>query len=132
MSTLPDKYPHLLSFLKDRVRAAKRHAVLSVNKELLSVYWLIGKTIEEQKKIDGWGSKVIEQLSKDLFFEFPDMKGFSSRNLKYMRKFAATYPIVQPLVAQLQEDDFQTIGFTQPVVAQIPRTHHSFINHWKK
>ena len=68
MSTLPDKYPHLLSFLKDRVRAAKRHAVLSVNKELLSVYWLIGKTIEEQKKIDGWGSKVIEQLSKDLFF----------------------------------------------------------------
>ena len=127
MSTLPDKYPHLLSFLKDRVRAAKRHAVLSVNKELLSVYWLIGKTIEEQKKIDGWGSKVIEQLSKDLSSEFPDMKGFSSRNLNYMRKFATTYQIVQPLVAQLQEDDFQAIEFMQPVVAQIPWTHHIII-----
>ena len=127
MSTLPDKYPHLLSFLKDRVRAAKQRAILSVNKELLSIYWLIGKTIEEQQKIDGWGSKVIEQLSKDLSSEFPDMKGFSSRNLKYMRKFATTYPIVQPLVAQLQEDNFQTLEFMQPVVAQIPWTHHTII-----
>lgn len=127
MSTLPDKYPHLLSFLKDRVRAAKQRAILSVNKELLSVYWLIGKAIEEQQKIDGWGSKVIEQLSKDLSSEFPDMKGFSSRNLKYMRKFATTYQIVQPVVAQLQEDDFQAIEFVQPTVAQIPWTHHIII-----
>ena len=127
MSTLPDKYPHLLSFLKDRVRAAKRHAVLSVNKELLSVYWLIGKTIEEQKKIDGWGSKVIEQLSKDLSSEFPDMKGFSSRNLLYMRQFAEAYTITQPVVAQLQTDDFQAIEFAQPLVAQIPWTHHTVI-----
>ncbi|MDD6357689.1 MAG: PDDEXK nuclease domain-containing protein [Bacteroidales bacterium] len=127
MSTLPDKYPHLLSFLKDRVRAAKRHAVLSVNKELLSVYWLIGKTIEEQQKLEGWGSKVIEQLSKDLSSEFPDMKGFSSRNLLYMRQFAEAYTITQPVVAQLQTDDFQSIEFAQPLVAQIPWTHHTVI-----
>lgn len=127
MSTLPDKYPQLLSFLKGKVRSAKQRAILSVNKELISIYWLIGKTIEEQQKIEGWGSKVIEQLSKDLTSEFPDMKGFSPRNLKYMRKFAATYQIVQPLVAQLQEDDYQKIEFVQPLVAQIQWTHHTII-----
>lgn len=127
MSTLPDKYPHLLSFLKERVRAAKQRAILSVNKELISVYWLIGKAIEEQQKIEGWGSKVIEQLSKDLSSEFPDMKGFSSRNLLYMRQFAEAYAITQPVAAQLHVGDFQTIEFAQPVVAQIPWTHHTVI-----
>lgn len=132
MSTLPDKYPQLLSFLKGKVRLAKQQAALSVNREMLSVYWLIGKTIGEQQKSEGWGSKVIDQLSKDLSSEFPDMKGFSPRNLLYMRQFAEAYTITQPLVVNLQSGDFQTIEFTQPQVAQIPWTHHSFINHWKK
>ena len=116
MSALPDKYPQLLNFLKDKVRFAKQQVALSVNRELLSVYWLIGKTIEEQQKTEGWGSKVIEQLSNDLSSEFPDMKGFSSRNLLYMRQFAEAYTIAQPSVAQLQTNDFREVELTQPVV----------------
>ncbi len=127
MSTLPDKYPQLLSFLKGKVRAAKQRAILSVNKELISIYWLIGKTIEEQQKSEGWGSKVIDQLSKDLSSEFPDMKGFSPRNLLYMRQFAEAYTITQPLAANLQLNDFQVIEFTQPLVAQISWTNHTVI-----
>ena len=79
-------------------------AVVSVNRELILLYWQIGGDILARQQTEGWGAKVIDRLSRDLMHEFPDMKGFSVRNLKYMRKFAETYrdaSIVQQLAAQI-------------------------------
>ena len=97
-------YQSWLADLKNRVKTAQLKAALAVNSELILLYWQIGKSILEKQDELGWGAKVIDQLSKDLGSSFPDMKGFSSRNLKYMRLFAETYPeeaIVQQAVAQI-------------------------------
>ncbi len=104
MSTLPNHYLTLLEELKAQIRQSRLQATLAVNASLLTLYWQIGHTILEQQKQEGWGTKVIDRLGADLRKEFPDMQGLSPRNLKYMRKFAQTYPdlsIVQRSVAQL-------------------------------
>ena len=90
--------------MKDQIRAARLKAGLAVNRELVLLYWRIGRQILEQQRLEGWGSKVIDRLSLDLMREFPEMKGFSPRNLKYMRRFAEAYPdepIVQEVLAQI-------------------------------
>lgn len=101
---MPDNYGTFLTDLKARVRAAQVRAVLSVNRELILLYWHIGKEIHRCKSAEGWGAKVIGRLAKDLKAEFPEMGGFSARNLKYMQSFAEAYPestIVQQPAAQL-------------------------------
>jgi predicted nuclease of restriction endonuclease-like (RecB) superfamily len=98
------EYNQLLSDLKARVASSRYKAALTVNKELILLYHHIGNSILHAQAKEGWGAKVIDQLSKDLRSEFPEMKGFSTRNLKYMRKFAQEYPditIVQEVLAQL-------------------------------
>lgn len=98
------EYNEFLSDLKQRVASSRYRAALSVNKELILLYHHIGTQILESQAQQGWGAKVIEQLSKDLRSEFPEMKGFSTRNLKYMRKFSEEYPdpiFVQEVLAQL-------------------------------
>lgn len=90
--------------LKERIRNAQVRAALSVNCELVLLYWQIGNEILMRQQQQGWGAKVIEQLASDLRKAFPDMKGFSARNLKYMRAFALSYPdeqIVQAPLAQI-------------------------------
>jgi predicted nuclease of restriction endonuclease-like (RecB) superfamily len=97
-------YAKLLSALKERIRAAQVKAALSVNRELVALYWQIGREILEKQSSEKWGSKVVDRLAVDLHHEFPGMKGFSSRNLKYMRSFAEAYPdkqIVQQAAAQI-------------------------------
>ena len=97
-------YELLLTSLKERIRTAQVKAVLAVNRELILLYWGIGQEILKRQERQGWGCKVITELSKDLRHEFPDMKGFSARNLKYMRGLAEAWPeekIVQQLVAQI-------------------------------
>ena len=84
-------YLTLLSDLKQEIVNARIKAHLSVNKEMISLYWKIGNQILAQQKEEGWGAKVIESISKDLRKEFPEMKGLSAQNLKYMRKFADEY-----------------------------------------
>ena len=101
---LPTGYAAILANLKDQIRAARLKAGLAVNRELVLLYWRIGRQILEQQRLEGWGSKVIDRLSLDLMREFPEMKGFSPRNLKYMRRFAQAYPdepIVQEVLAQI-------------------------------
>jgi predicted nuclease of restriction endonuclease-like (RecB) superfamily len=85
------EYQQTLEALKQRVYAARYKAALGANKELIMLYHYIGTKILEAQKTQGWGTKVISQLSQDLKSEFPDMKGFSQQNLKYMRKFAEEY-----------------------------------------
>jgi predicted nuclease of restriction endonuclease-like (RecB) superfamily len=103
-SPLPSHYLEVLEEIKERVRAARMRASLSVNRELIILYWEIGRLILHRQEAEGWGAKVIDRLSADLNREFPDIKGFSSRNLKYMRAFAEAYParaFVQEVLAQM-------------------------------
>lgn len=120
-SRLPSTYLTVLDTLKERIRRAHLQASLSVNAQLLRLYWEIGATILKQQQEEGWGSKVIDRLSSDLRSEFPDMKGLSVRNLKYMRAFAEAYPslpIVQGPPAQLNNET-ATTPIVQPSVAQL-------------
>ena len=85
-------YTDLLTDIKSRIQSAQVKAVISVNQQLLLLYWEVGREIRQRQKQGGWGAKVINQLSSDLRKEFPGLKGFSRSNLKYMQQFAATYP----------------------------------------
>jgi predicted nuclease of restriction endonuclease-like (RecB) superfamily len=101
---LPNDYDVFLKSLKERVRAAQLRASLAVNSELVWLYWGIGRDILARQKEQGWGAKIIDQLADDLRKEFPEVKGFSPRNLKYMRALAEAWPdelIVQQLAAQI-------------------------------
>ena len=96
-------YLFILTNLKEKIRSARYNTSFKVNFEMLKIYWEIGNTILEQQKSEGWGAKIIDKLVVDLKTEFPDFKGLSVRNIKYMRAFALAYPsflqIVQPMVA---------------------------------
>ncbi|GLU34898.1 hypothetical protein Busp01_47400 [Trinickia caryophylli] len=97
-------YRHWLTELKQRVEFARQRAAASVNRELVTLYWQIGHDILDRQQRQGWGAKVIDRLARDLKAAFPDMQGFSPRNLKYMRALAQAWPtpaIVQQAVAQL-------------------------------
>ncbi len=102
MSALLDSksYQTLLTELKQRIRAAQVRAALAVNQELVLLYWGIGREILARQGEEGWGSKVVERLAKDLRVEFPEMKGLSRTNLLYMRAFAEAWP-EQPIVQQV-------------------------------
>lgn len=75
-STLPTGYPEFIAGLKSRIRSARARAVVSVNRELIHLYWQIGTDILTRQEREGWGAKVIDRLSSDLMHEFPEMKGF--------------------------------------------------------
>ena len=100
----PTGYPEWLAELKTRIHSAQQHAALVVNRELVMLYWQIGRDILGRQSREGWGAKVIERLAHDLRTAFPDMKGFSRANLMYMRAFAEAWPdeaIVQQAVGRL-------------------------------
>lgn len=103
-SILTTEYADFIEALKLEIRQTQIKAALSVNRELVLLYWRIGNGILEKQKQLGWGAKVVEQISRDLKLEFPTMKGFSPRNVKYMRALAENYTdeqFVQQLVAQI-------------------------------
>ena len=104
----PEGYADWLSELKTRIHTAQQRAALAVNRELVLLYWQIGRDILERQSREGWGAKVVERLSRDLRAAFPEMKGFSARNLKYMRYFAEHCPTQQ---------------FGQQPAAQLPWFH---------
>jgi predicted nuclease of restriction endonuclease-like (RecB) superfamily len=100
----PPGYADWLAELKSRIHSAQQRAALAVNRELVLLYWQIGRDILARQAEQGWGAKVIERLARDLRNAFPQMKGFSPRNLKYMRAFAEAWPdseFVQEVLAQL-------------------------------
>lgn len=132
MVPVNNNYLQALSALKQRIRLSRQQAALSVNHELLNVYWEIGNTILQQQKEKGWGAKIIDRLSADLRLEFPEMKGFSIRNLKYMRAFAEAwpyFPFLLPPPNQLkQANRNNTSNFdTKPGTAQVFDSHYSII-----
>ena len=100
----PEGYNEFLTTLHGKIKETRFRTVLQANATLVLMYWEIGACILEKQENEGWGAKVIDRLSFDLRQLFPDMKGFSPRNLKYMRAFAAAWKvkkIVQEVLAQL-------------------------------
>lgn len=101
---MPHDYSLFLQDLKNRIRNERIKSVLSANAALVMLYWDIGHAIIKKQDDAGWGAKIIDRMAYDLNEEFPDMRGFSARNLKYMRKFAECWPekeFVQRTVAQI-------------------------------
>jgi predicted nuclease of restriction endonuclease-like (RecB) superfamily len=99
-----DQYEPFLREIKERIATARVRAVLAVNAELIALYWQIGRMILDRQAQHGWGGKAIDRLAVDLRTEFPGVRGFSRRNLHYMRTFAGLFPdgaIVQQPVAQI-------------------------------
>ena len=109
LSPVVEGYDDFLRDLKERIRNAQVKAALAVSHELVTLYWNVGRQLIAEQMRRGWGAKVIDRLAADLRHAFPDLKGFSPRNLKYMRALAEAYPDAE---------------FVQQVVAQIPWGHN--------
>lgn len=107
-----DDYRQVLESPKDRIARARLAALKAVNRELIGLYWDIGRTIVEKQEELGWGENIVEQIAGDLQVELPGVRGFSRRNLFNMRRFYLTYKGNQKV---------------QTVPAQIPWSHNTFI-----
>lgn len=105
------EYQTLLGEIKNRILKGQYEALKAVNRELISVYWDIGKLIVERQKSETWGKSVVDQLSKDLQEEFPGVRGFSASNIWRMRMFYLTYAENQKLAPLVRE-----IGWTHNIV----------------
>jgi predicted nuclease of restriction endonuclease-like (RecB) superfamily len=109
---LPRDYADALGVIKRRIQEERLRVVLTANAAMSLLYWDIGRMILDRQDRAGWGAKVIDRLAADLHEAFPDMKGFSPRNLKYMRAFAAAWP---------------ERSFVQQAAAQIPWFHNCLL-----
>ena len=134
---LPNGYEQWRKDIEHLIDTAKLHTALNVNVGTLTLYWNIGKSILQKQEQEGWGKQVIEQLSKDLISRYPDDRGYSVRNLRYMKRFASAYPdfpILQVPLAELKElpilqaslAELENEGreFVQVPLAQISWYHH--------
>ena len=104
LSEMSDSYMQFIEKIKEQIRTQRISVVMKANSSMICLYWTIGKAILEKQEEEGWGAKVIDRMAEDLKEAFPDMSGFSPRNIKYMRKFALCWPdyeIVQRVVAQI-------------------------------
>ena len=134
---LPNGYTQWRKDIEQLIDTAKLHTALNVNVGTLTLYWNIGKSILQKQEQEGWGKQVIEQLSKDLISRYPDDRGYSKRNLGYMKSFAMQYPnfpflqvplaklkglpILQATLAKLENEGK---NFVQVPLAQISWYHH--------
>lgn len=101
---LPESYAEWLTELKSNIAKTRLKVILNANSDMVFLYWSIGTRILEKQKTEGWGARIIDRLALNLREAFPDMQGFSPRNLKYIRAFANTWSniqIVQEVLAQL-------------------------------
>lgn len=136
-SLLPNGYAQWRKDIEHLIDTAKLHTALNVNVGTLTLYWNIGKSILHKQEQEGWGKQVIEQLSKDLISRYPEDRGYSKRNLGYMKSFAMQYPdfpflqvplaklrelpILQATLAKLESEGKD---FVQVPLAQISWYHH--------
>jgi predicted nuclease of restriction endonuclease-like (RecB) superfamily len=117
---VPADYADFVTGLKERIRSAQITAARAVNRELILLYWDIGRAIVEKQQTARWGDAVVERLAADLRAEFPDMRGFSGRNLREMKRFWLAYSdpkFWQQAVAKLDETGTETV-FWQQLVAK--------------
>jgi predicted nuclease of restriction endonuclease-like (RecB) superfamily len=107
------EYTKWISELKNKIKRTQIKAALSANKEVIKLYWEIGRELYDKQENQGWGNSVVDNLEKDLIAEFPSLKGFSRRNLFYMKGFYSFY-----------HEEFEKV---QQLVAQIPWGHNILI-----
>jgi len=119
------EYTLLLAFVKDRIQQAQVKTVAVANSQMLWLYWQLGNTILASQAQKGWGSKVIDLLSVDLKKEFPNLKGFSSRNLKYMRAFAESYHAGVIRQYAFIQEKLKTEVISQHMVSELLISDHS-------
>jgi len=103
-SVVPKEYKTFLKEIKERILSSQLKAAVAVNRELIVLYWEIGSAVGKKQQEEGWGAKTVEKLANDLKSSFPDMKGFSIRNIRFMVQFAREYDnceIVKQLVSQI-------------------------------
>ena len=104
LSEMGDSYLEFIEKIKTEIQKQRVSVVMNANVSMICLYWNIGRAILVKQEEEGWGTKVIDRMAKDLKDAFPEMSGFSPRNIKYMRKFAQCWPdyeIVQQVVAQI-------------------------------
>lgn len=104
LSEMSDAYLKFIEEVKSEIQKQRISVVLNANSSMICLYWNIGRSILKKQEEEGWGAKIIDRMAKDLKDAFPEMSGFSPRNIKYMRKFAESWPdfeIVQRVVAQI-------------------------------
>ena len=133
---MPEGYDSWRKAIEVRIETAKLNAALHVNSDLLSLYWSIGKDILLKQEEQGWGKQVIAQLSRDLSVRFPDDRGYSVRNLGYMKQFAMEYPdfpILQVPLAKIQKSPILQVALAKlpkdDEFVQIPLTQISWYHH---
>ncbi|KAB2836805.1 MAG: DUF1016 domain-containing protein [Candidatus Brocadia sp.] len=123
-------YGNLLSDIKTRIRQAQVKAALSANAEMIAMYWDVGRMIYERQQHEGWGTRVIPRLAKDIRNELPKVKGFSERNIGYMIRLAREYgdpAILQQAVAKLQQPENKDVLKVPQAVDQLTINEHSVI-----
>ncbi len=129
-SMFTQDYPLLLKDIKQRVRYSQVRAMMSVNAELIQLYWELGQLIDFRQKKEGWGTEVIPRLARDLHNELPEEKGFSERNIKRMLAFYREYAQLPFIPQSLRQEDHDA-KVSQPValfsvelMRSIPWGHH--------
>ena len=118
VAVLPTDYAPLLAEIKARIRTAQVKAALAANAELVLLYWQMGQRIAEMQAKEGWGAGVIPRLAADLHAEFPEMRGFSERNIGYMIRFALEYGEPPPCSSPLH--NWASPENPKPAIVQAP------------
>ena len=122
-----------VSRLKQDIRSAQIKAAIKVNTEMLRLYWRMGSDFLEKQKSASWGDGWLKELSRELLAEFPNMKGFSYRNLKYIRQWYQFYNeriiIGQQAVAQFGDKNLQqpVVQINEETFFSVPWGHHLYI-----
>ena len=124
MDTPVRLYKKWLLELKSNIQQSRLQTALKVNSDMLILSWYIGKQLSDKIDEEGWGTKVIEQLAEDLQNSFSDMRGFSQRNLLYIKQLADAYP--EMLITQQPVAQFGNIShfLSNPLLVSIPWAHH--------
>jgi predicted nuclease of restriction endonuclease-like (RecB) superfamily len=122
LESLPKDYPRFLNGLKERIRAGRFKAALSANRELIAMYWDLGRQVVERQKRGSWGMNVIERAAQDLRDEFPEMSGLSARNIWRMRAFYRAWAGADAILARPERELGASI-LPRPV-AELPWRHN--------
>jgi hypothetical protein len=129
----PMNYADLLNDIRQRIRQAQTRAMLSVNGELIRLYWDLGQILDARQHIEGWGAAVIPRLARDIRNALPEEKGFSERNIKRMLAFYREYAsvaFVPQAVAQIETEQKvpQAVAlFSSDVLLALPWGHHQLL-----
>jgi len=134
LSEMSDSYLNFIEEVKKEIQKQRISVVLNANSSMICLYWNIGNAILRKQKEEGWGAKVIDRMAKDLKDAFPEMSGFSPRNIKYMRKFSECWPdfdIVQQVVAQIPwRTNLKLLDKLNTVEERIWYAHKTIENGW--